>query len=156
MAANRFRKCAQAITDAEIDALAELAGSPLPDSFRAHYLTYNGGVPERFWWDSLDENSPYKVNEFFPISRGRRTLESIFNKLRSKKQLPDGLLPFAQSGTNQYFCLDLKNGCVLLYIPESVSQDDALDDEEPRSTKRKLTQNFNEFVKGLVSEDELD
>gem|GEM_PF-3617631 len=156
MPANRFRKCAQAITDTELDALAELAGYPLPDFFRTHYLASNGGVPERAWWDSLDEYPPCKVSEFCAVTRGRHSMESLIARLRSKNLLPDGLLPFALGGANQYFCLDLKSGAVLLYSPDVNSPCSRQDEEEPRCPTRKLSRNFKEFVKGLVSEDEID
>ena len=156
MAENNFKKCEAPVGDAELDALADLAGYPLPAYFRAHYQKRNGGVPERAWWDSLDEFPPCMVNEFYAVAKGRRTVESLLRKLRDKKLVPDHLLPFAVGQhANQYFCLDLKSGAVVHYLPDSF-QPEREPEENYRKAQRKLSRSFNEFVKGLVGSDEID
>ena len=156
MAENNFKKCEAPVGDAELDALADLAGYPLPADFRAHYQKRNGGVPERAWWDSLDEFPPCMVNEFYAVAKGRRTVESLLRKLRDKKLVPDHLLPFAVGQhANQYFCLDLKSGAVVHYLPDSF-QPEREPEENYRKAQRKLSRSFNEFVKGLVGSDEID
>ncbi len=155
MAENRFRKCEAPAEETALDSLAELMDYPLPDDFKAHYRKHNGGVPERVWWDSLDEFKPCAVTEFYSVGRGKRTIEALLRKLRTKKIIPDHFLPFAVGPSSCYFCLDLKTGSVLHYVTD-VFQPDRDPEDNYKKAQRKLSRSFTEFVKGLVGADELD
>ncbi|MBO4312424.1 MAG: SMI1/KNR4 family protein [Desulfovibrionaceae bacterium] len=155
MPENTFRKCEAPATDAELDGIAERMGLPLPEDFKTHYRKNNGGVPERAWWDSLDEYDPCSVTEFCPIGHGRHTLEATLEKLRAKKLIPDNLLPFAYGPYGYYFCLDLKTGAVFHYATEGF-QPEKTQEYNFKKAQRKLSRSFTEFVKGLVGTSELD
>lgn len=156
MADNKFRKCDKAIAAADLDALESKTGFALPEDFRAHYLASNGGVPERAWWDSLDENPPCQVTEFKAVRPAAKNgLEHYALSLRDKYQLPDTFFPFAANAAAGCFCLDSKTGGVFHVLFENIDPDKS-PEENNRKSNRKLSRSFREFVKGLVSEKELD
>lgn len=156
MAENKFRKCDKPIAAADLDALQSKIGFELPEDFRAHYLAFNGGVPERAWWDSLDEHAPCQVTEFKPLRPSAKNgLEHYALSIREKHQLPDTYLPFAVNAAAGCFCFDSKTGGVFHVVFESIDPEKS-PEENYRKSCRKLSRSFREFVKGLVSEKELD
>ncbi len=155
MAENTFRKTEKSISDVDLDAFESFLGSTLPADFRTHYLKYNGGVPARVWWDSLDEHAPCMVTEFKSINTGKHNIATFTQKLRDKGVLPPHFLPFAGGESGSCFCLDLQNGTVLHYTPDKFDAERSLEDNVKRA-QRKLSRSLNEFVKGLVTEKELD
>lgn len=156
MAENKFRKCDKPVTAADLDALAAKVDFPLPEDFRAHYQATNGGVPERAWWDSLDEHPPCQVTDFKAIkAEARNGLENYALSLREKDMVPEHFLPFAASSSSGCFCMDSKTGGVFHVIFEHIDPEKDPSDNL-RKSSRKLSRSFSEFVKGLVSEKELD
>lgn len=156
MAENKFRKCDKPVSATDLDALAAKVNFSLPEDFRAHYATSNGGVPERAWWDSLDEHAPCQVTEFKAVKPGAKNgLEQYILTLRDKDMVPEHFLPFAAASTAGCFCLDAKSGGVFHVVFENVDPEKDPEDNL-RKSSRKLSRSFREFVKGLVSENELD
>ncbi|KFN02010.1 WXG100 family type VII secretion target [Bacillus clarus] len=89
----------------------EMTGNRQKD-FKEHYLTYNGGEPERYVF--VDEDGEeYIVTQFIPIKydeESGRNLEYCLDTLRVGKVLPDWLIPFADETGGDLYCFSLKEG----------------------------------------------
>jgi hypothetical protein len=45
----------------------------LPDDFISHYLQFNGGIPEKSWWDGDEDFEPIEVAAFKPFIYNSQT-----------------------------------------------------------------------------------
>jgi cell wall assembly regulator SMI1 len=85
MIENKFSGSSSAITAADLDHLESTIGKTLPPPFRNHYLKYNGGTPERTYWQDEDFEEPVEVSVFKPISDGESTVLSTYQLMLEKK-----------------------------------------------------------------------
>ncbi|MCO6029980.1 SMI1/KNR4 family protein [Enterobacter hormaechei] len=54
---NHFSNCEKKIGRADITKTEEKLSITLPDDFVSHYLQFNGGTPEKSWWDGDEDFS---------------------------------------------------------------------------------------------------
>lgn len=47
MGKNKFFKCEKALSESDIINVEDRLGIKFPEDFKAHYLLYNGGEPEK-------------------------------------------------------------------------------------------------------------
>ncbi len=128
----------QRLTIDEFNTFEKSLNARLPDSFKELYMEYNGGVPDRDYFpDSLIEGNLF-VSTFLPIKYGKFPIESFYGTDLSD-YLPVGFLPFANSPTGDDFCLDLKNGNVVVCYEEGEME--------------KLADTFGEFIDALQVEE---
>ncbi|KAF6686149.1 SMI1/KNR4 family protein [Pseudomonas sp. EKM23D] len=152
---NKFSDCETAITPADLDELESVIGKKLPTAFRNHYLTYNGGMPERPYWESEDFFDPIEVASFRPIAYGEPTLLSTYQLMLKKKVIPSHLLPFADDLGGNFFCLNLDSGGISYFTTDTF--DSELSPEENHAESEKpVCSNFLRFVQGLVDETDVD
>ena len=155
MIENKFSGNSSTITASDLDHLESAIGKSLPTSFRTHYLKYNGGTPERTYWQTEDFNDPVEVSTFKPVSDGESTILSTYQLMLKKNVIPKNLLPFANDWGGNFFCLNLDTGGVSYFTKDTF--DSALSPEENHAKSEKLIcSNFLRFVQGLIDEEDVD
>lgn len=81
----------QAISVADLDVFEDTIGKSLPQDYRQHMLTYNGGVVEQDYIDHISYiNQDKGISYFFPIKYGYYTVEEAHLTLNSN--IPDGYI----------------------------------------------------------------
>lgn len=87
----------QAITIAELNSFEAMLGSTLPQNYRQHMLTYNGGVifPTEIRHINY-ESGDHGISDFYPIKYGYDTIEEVYSDL-------NGIIPndFISIGTTR-------------------------------------------------------
>lgn len=155
MIENKFSDCETAITSADLDQMESVIGKKLPDAFRNHYLKYNGGMPERTYWQSDDLEEPAEVSVFKPISNGESTVLSTYQLMLEKKVIPAHLLPFANDWGGNFFCLNLDTGAVSYFTTDTFDSDLSPEENHAESEHR-LCSNFLRFVQGLIDDGDVE
>lgn len=155
MLENTFSDGEAAIAPADLDHLESVIGCKLPASFRAHYLKYNGGMPERAYWVGEDDYEPIEVAVFKPIAHGDYTLLSSYRLMLQKQVLPARLLPFANDLGGNFFCLDLDTGAVSYFTTDTFDSDLSPAENQAKS-ERPVCPDFLQFVQGLIDEEDAD
>lgn len=155
MIENKFSGSSSAITAADLDHLESAIGKALPPPFRNHYLKYNGGTPERTYWQDEDFEEPIEVSVFKPISEGESTVLSTYQLMLKKKVIPAHLLPFANDWGGNFFCLNLDTGAVSYFTTDTFDSD-LSPEENHAEAERPVCSNFLRFVQGLIDEADVD
>lgn len=155
MKENIFLNTEAAIGLAELDDLEALIGKKLPDSFRDHYLRYNGGTPERTYWLSENMDEPLEVASFKPIASTPSNLLSTYHSMVNKQVIPAQLLPFANDWGGNYFCLNLESGLISYFTTDNFYSDLSVEENQTKS-EIVICSSFACFVQGLVEEEDLD
>ncbi len=155
MIENKFSGNSSAITAADLDDLESVLGKKLPVPFRNHYLKYNGGAPERTYWQNSDFEDPVEVSVFKPISDGESTVLSTYQLMLRKKVIPAHLLPFANDWGGNFFCVNLDTGAVSYFTTDSFDSDLSPEENHAESEKP-VCSNFLRFVQGLIDEEDVD
>lgn len=157
---NNFSKC-EKIELADIYKIEEQFSITLPKEFIAHYLRFNGGVPEKSWWESDDEYEPIEVTCFKPFVYNSQThdepsslVEGCYISMLERDVIPIKLLPFANDWGGNFFCLDLEDYSIIYYANDSFDESLTMQENHQR-LQRKLTNTFENFVNGLVKEEDL-
>ena len=155
MIENKFSGISSAIIAADLDHLESFLGKKLPSLFRDHYLKYNGGTPERTYWQNDDFEEPVEISVFKPISDGESTVLSTYQLMLEKKVIPPHLLPFANDWGGNFFCLNLDTGAVSYFTTDSFDSDLSPEENHAESEKP-VCANFLRFVQGLIDEEDVD
>ena len=155
MIENKFLNSKSAITAADLDHLESIIGKKLPLPFRIHYLKYNGGTPERTYWQSEDFEGPVEVSVFKSIVDSESTVLSTYQLMLKKKVLPPHLLPFANDWGGNFFCLNLDTGAISYFTIDAFDSDRSPEENHAES-ETPVCSNFLRFVQGLIDEDRSD
>lgn len=141
--------------------LEELIKRKLPGGFKAFYLSSNGGIPEKDWWDSRDEYEPIRVKNFKSIAGYDRSeksstefVEEYYKVMVSREVIPQGLLPFAADDGGNLFCMDIETGKICFYAIDAFDSDIPMALNQVKAI-RYLASDFDAFVDGLLAEDEI-
>lgn len=157
---NTFDDCEPALQAQDLSAVEERIAHVIPESFKHHYMRYNGGTPQKAFFPGNDDWEPMQIAQFFPISYNHRepnlqraVLEDKYTFLMEKGVIPSGLLPFANDHGGNFFCLDLHAGTVCFYATDAF--DPAISAAENHAqAKRALCPSFENFLDALTTEDE--
>ncbi|EPE7491968.1 SMI1/KNR4 family protein [Cronobacter universalis] len=159
---NKFHNCEVSINNADIERLEAQVAYKFPDSFVNHYLKYNGGVPEKSWWDSEDEFEPIEIADFKAIktaaSDGKNassTINGCYNLMISRQVIPNSLIPFGNDWGGNFFCINKNDDSVVFYAVDAFDDELSLEDNH-NNLQRKLSPTFEEFINSLRSENELE
>lgn len=162
MKVNQFHNCASAISDSYLDAIEANLGRKLPQSFRNHYLKYNGGNPTNQLVPCNSQYDSIEVTGFYPMKFNTSAyfdINSLFFEhyewMRSKDVIPDFLLPFAHDPGGNFFCINIKNGNIIFYAPDAFSKDVDIHQNQCNA-QRLLADSFENFMELLEYNDELD
>ena len=116
---NNFEHSQVGIDSSDLDKLETMLTHKLPADFRAQYLLFNGGEPEKCLY--LFNGDPLVVQEFFSIARGsgERTIEGNYKELvEIEKIIPNNFLPFGRDPGGDFYCLDMLDGSVSIFRAE--------------------------------------
>ncbi|EKS7197717.1 MULTISPECIES: SMI1/KNR4 family protein [Enterobacter] len=158
---NRFSSCEKKIERADIVKVEDKLSIHLPEDFVLHYLQFNGGIPEKSWWDSEDEFEPVEVACFKPFVYNSKTnndprslIDGCYISMLERDVIPKNLLPFANDWGGNFFCIDLDNYSIIYYATDSFDEDLTMQENHVK-LQRFLTNSFDNFVNGLVKEEDL-
>jgi len=150
------------VSSSDLALLEDEIGHVLPESFKVFYLTHNGGVADRDWWDSGDEYEPVRVKKFKAVAASgaldaaeTKYLNGCYAVMTSKGVIPETLLPFAIDDGGNFFCLDLIDSNVCFYATDSFGSDNSYATNHAKAY-RWLASSFDAFVEGLKDESEID
>lgn len=158
---NNIINCEIKIGRADIAKTEERLSITLPDDFVSHHLQFNGGTPEKTWWDGDEDFEPVEVAAFKPFVNNGQTnddprslINDCYISMVDRQVIPKNLLPFANDWWGDFFCLDLDNYSIIYFATDSFDEDLTMQ-ENHRKLKRYLTNSFSNLVNGLVTEEEL-
>lgn len=122
-----------------------------PAAVREHYLTYNGGYPEKPVFTDKNGNT-YNVDWFIPISgRKGRSVEKILVLLREDDAIPEWLIPFADEAGGNLFCFSVREsdcGAIYYYNHEFEYG------ENPEEHVTFLAESITTFINTLVGNED--
>lgn len=151
-----------AITAHAIDLLEQQVSARLPDPFRQFYLTHNGGVADKDWWQSNDDFEPIRISRFKAIAACEaedaaqtRYLGGCYVRMTERQVIPTRLLPFASDDGGNFFCLDLIDGSVSFFAND-VYDPDLTPAQNHLNAQRWLAASFEAFIAGLQDEAAID
>lgn len=150
------------ITISDVEQIEKELKIKMPSQLKDFILKCNGGMPENnAWLDPDDEYDYVAIHELIPIKYYNKfdndknyLMDGITKNLWNRKLLPETLLPFAKDAGGNYFCINLANDKIYYYTLDTWSDQLSLTDNYKQNT-RFLCNSFNEFISGLVCEDDL-
>ncbi|HHA2226998.1 TPA: SMI1/KNR4 family protein [Enterobacter ludwigii] len=158
---NNFKKCEKKIGRADIYKTESKLSITLPDDFVSHYLQFNGGIPEKSWWDGDEGFEPVEVAGFKPFVYNTQTnddprslIDGCYISMLDREVIPGNLLPFANDWGGNFFCLNLDNYSIVYFATGSFDEDLTMQVNHIK-LQRYLINSFSNFVDGLVTEESL-
>ena len=158
---NNFKKCEKKIGRADIYKTESKLSITLPDDFVSHYLQFNGGIPEKSWWDGDEGFEPVEVAGFKPFVYNTQTnddprslIDGCYISMLDREVIPRNLLPFANDWGGNFFCLNLDYYSIVYFATDSFDKDLTMQENHIK-LQRYLTNSFSHFVEGLVTEESL-
>jgi SMI1 / KNR4 family (SUKH-1) len=136
----RTESNSQKITLEELNTFETFIGMKLPEDYRQHMLTYNGGLVEE---DNI-EHKNYKeggrgISSFYPIKYGYDVMEEVFEDLNGV--IPEGYLGIGNSDNGGYILISLNKDTygktIIMYS-----------DGDIENLSDSFTQLLNDMVKG--------
>lgn len=140
----------QAVTDSDVGEVERKFGFSFPGDFRDHYLTHNGGRPEKNLFKKDD--TVFVVSEFLPIKYGRTNclFEDVFRDLKIDQQvLPKHLVAFADDPGGDYYCFSVRDkdaGSIWIYRGDY--------SDEPDRAVEFLAKSLDEFLESMVADED--
>ena len=117
-----FEQTERQLTKAEITAFEQQYEIELPETFKQHYLQYNGGYPPYEYLKGADHI--FTINGFYPIKYGRLTIEKLISDYQKSGINLTKAIPFAyDNGGNIYLLSVEKSTCGQVFIMEAESED---------------------------------
>lgn len=158
---NNFKKCEKKIGRADIYKTESKLSITLSDDFVLHYLQFNGGIPEKSWWDGDGGFEPVEVAGFKPFVYNSQTnhdprslIDGCYISMLDREVIPRNLLPFANDWGGNFFCLNLDNYSIVYFATDSFDEDLTMQENHIK-LQRYLTNSFSNFLDGLVTEERL-
>lgn len=159
---NPCQNCEENILLSDIKSVEKVLGYTFPDAFVSHYLSFNGGVPTRAWWSCGDDFEPLEVAAFKPFKYNKLNnnnpstlIDGCYSEMVSKNVIPSNIIPFGNDWGGNFFCLNKDDNSVVFYATDSFDPDVSMS-ENHRKLQKKLSSSFEDFIDGLVLEDDLE
>jgi hypothetical protein len=133
----KTRGNSQLITVEELNTFETLIGKTLPQDYRQHMLTYNGGVLEEDV-EHINYSDSGGISSFHPIKYGYYTMEELFEDL--KEFLPHGYIPIGKTSNGGQIIISLNNDNNYGNIKEWFT------DGDTRDLSSSFTQLLNDMV----------
>jgi len=150
------------ITESEFKALEAAVSYQFPADFKALYLKFNGGSPDRAAWAEDENYEPIIIRRFKSIARfgatdssETRYIGGCYQRMVQRDVIPPHLVPFANCLANNFICLDKLSGRVI-YFAVDVFQPDIAMCLNHVNAQKYLSASFEAFISSLVDEDEVD
>jgi SMI1 / KNR4 family. len=159
---NPCRNCEKNIVLSDIKSVEKVLSYCFPEEFILHYLSFNGGVPSRAWWESNDGFEPLEIAFLKPIKYNKLTnddpkslIDGCYHEMITKNVIPINIIPFGNDWCGNYFCLNKNDGSVIFYATDSFDPNLSMD-KNHALVQKKLASSFKEFMDKLVTEENLD
>lgn len=159
---NPCLNCEINISIEDIKVVEKELGYSFSSAFVSHYLSYNGGMPLRSWWENNDDFEPYEIAVFKSFKyhkvsdNGSKSLiDGCYNEMTNKNVIPENLIPFANDWGGNFFCLDKNDNGIVFYAIDSFDPDLSLIDNH-RVLQKKISPSFEDFMSNLVEEGDLE
>lgn len=150
------------IKQSDLELLESQVSARLPEAFKQFFLTYNGGVSNKDWWDSEDEYEPIRVKKFKAVAPAgasdaseTKYIGGCYLAMTGRQVIPATILPFAIDDGGNFFCLDLVQGGVCFFAVDAYDPD-LTASENHLNSYRWLVDSFESFMSGLKDESEID
>ena len=155
-AAPAFYDCEKSLTEHDLAQAEHTLSATLPDSFKAHYLKYNGGTPARTLFDAGGSGcDDIEISDFIPIRYTQAfaddpdfTLEGRAAAEWARNEIPPALIPFALDWGGNYICLEKDSGKIAYYVRD-VWSDKLSREANFQSNTRPLADTFPAFLARL-------
>lgn len=152
MLKRKFIKSSKKITDADIARVEKTIRLTLPDELKNLYRKYNGGEVEggrKIY--VTDAGVEYEVKHFLPIAYPRFEADALLEDsyiffVKEKKLIPKNFIPFAMDSGAFRYCVNVDDGQVYF---SNFDKDDT-----PINCMERVASSIEQFVNGLVTEDE--
>jgi len=150
---NEIRKTKKNITIEDILSLEKAYDFIFPNDIRDHYLTYNGGEPQKYIFRDEDGDE-YVVQNLIPIKytnqHGTGDLDFSLKNLRMDEILPTWLIPFAKDPSGNLFCFSInkdEEGAIYFWDHEYEFG------EDPEEYVIYLTESIKRFIDSMVEDE---
>lgn len=155
-----FSHCSRSVSTADLDDIQRDLGVKLPQEFRAHYETWNGGDPNKSLFRALGPLvRDIEITHFFSFRYNHEfaddpeyTLAGIALEEWAEGEVPTRLLPFAVSYDGNYLCSDLPGGQIYYYIRDNDDSSMSKDEYFAQNSVW-LAESFEEFLGKLECPD---
>ena len=133
----------QVATVPELNTFEAFVGSSLPQDYRQHMLTYNGGVIVQTEIRHVNyESGDQGISDFYPIKYGYDTMEEIFSDLDGI--IPTGYLSIGKTRGQGEIIMSLNNDSTYGNIKEWY----------PDGTINFLSPSFSQLLNDMVENNE--
>lgn len=122
----------------------------IPEAIREHFLSYNGGYPERPVF-VCENGDTYIVDYFMTIEGAKEGMEESIRLLRDDEILPGWLIPFADEEGGNLFCFSVREsdyGAIYYYDHEFEYG------EEPEEHVTYVAESLTVFINSLVEDED--
>lgn len=125
-------------------------GFSFPESFIEHYLEYNGGIPSKTYFYSVESATEIDIQIFAPIKYRYsecdqlKTIEEKYTFFKGISELMSEYLPFANDYGGNPICFNVKTGKVYILWMDL--------GEITQKCFRYLAESFDEFIDGLTEQ----
>ena len=112
-----FLETAKKLTNSDIHEIEKKINIKLPKQLVKHYMKFNGGIPDKTFFYSDISDIETRVHTFLPMKYKDEigyTLEDGYIDFKRRKVIPENYLPFAHDAGGNPFCVNLKNGQVVI------------------------------------------
>lgn len=128
----------QALTVEELNTFETLIGKTLPQDYRQHMLTYNGGTVEEDV-EHINYSGGGGILYFHPIKYGYYPMEELFDDLNAV--LPNGYITIGKTSSGGQIIISLNNDSTYGKIKEWFTDGDTRD----------LSPSFTQLLNDMVS-----
>ncbi|MEB3750761.1 SMI1/KNR4 family protein [Geobacillus sp. FSL W8-0032] len=140
---NKILNAKEKITIEDIQEIELKYHFTFPEEFKEHYLSYNGGEPEKYVFVDEDGDE-YIIQQFIPIKGGNRDFDTTLRDLRRDGIIPDWLIPFAEEPSGDLYCFSIAEGSegdIYLWYHEEV--------DDPDNSYSYLCDSLSEFINSM-------
>lgn len=118
---NLFFDCDHMLTEEEIIEFEKEFQFVMPDMIKKHYLSFNGGYPEKSVYDASN-GERYVMNYFYAVNGAEgNDLNETLRILKDENVFPQWLIPLADDEGGNIFCYSLNSvdkGAIYYYDHE--------------------------------------
>jgi len=145
---NEFLNIKKSITNEDIQKLENKYKFIFPKDIREHYLTFNGGQPDKNIF--VDDGYEYVISYFIPIKFGanKRTLETVLGIFRDDEDFPTWLIPFADEPGGDLYCFSIASddaGAIYYWDHECV--------DNPEESYGYLAESIKVFIEQMLTDE---
>ena len=156
-----FYDCEKNISEQEIREVESKLGLSFPTDFKAHYLKWNGGTPNKPIFENPNIDYDYiEIRDFIAVRYARDfgddpdfTLEGRAVNEWEEMEVPPDLIPYAFDWGGNYICLHKNSGRIYYYVRDVWSDNISTEANFAKNTNL-IADSFTEFLSYLHTDPE--